>query len=607
MQNDNQENPMFYKIDGEDIKSIGHIEDDDKTIAFCHRNGRDSEYLQDGLSVRDFEIQRPFQADPREWNKIFDICDSWYIKNGIVRNIIDLMGDFCVAGIQVSSPVPLQQTVLRKWFKTVKGYHISERIANKLYRLGNVGIRKLHGTIRVRIKEDWKKIKANIKDEIKIKEPRYSSEKIPYKYVTIDPRQIETPNPEVAAFLGEDEYYLKMPNDKNKIVSISKNNGLDNQQYYDKIPTDIRDALETGMSVKLDNDRFSMFHYKKDDNQIMAFPLIYAALSELTLFSAMELADKNIVDSAINNITVVKVGDAKTNLIPSAEYNTKLAKQFQKAGRSGTTSYVFTHPYISLETVENKLAQILGRGKYEMVLEVIRNTFGIPNSLSGSDSGSAANNYTSIKVLIKKLDYVRSILKDFWQEELNAVCAAFGFKAPVYITFANQELGDEAAMKKFMQDAYDRRVISEELYQESISVIPKLENERIKRETKQRKKGKKPAMATPYLNGNVETELQKIGLQTGLYNLEELNVEVTKVTNPVRKAKIVESTDQSIRILKEQTKLQKETQQAPTVPTTPISTKDPNTEPKGTPGQGRPKNAKDTEKRKEKQYSPKTR
>jgi len=148
------------------IGSDGQLLDDEHVHG--HRSPHSQEHVKQAFDVGAYDVQRPAEADPKSWEGIFEVCDNWYQKNGLIRNIIDLMADFCVAGIQISSPDPAEQAVLRKWFEKVRGEHVSERIANMLYRLGNVGVRKMHGKVDIGLKKRWKEIIARMNVDIKI-------------------------------------------------------------------------------------------------------------------------------------------------------------------------------------------------------------------------------------------------------------------------------------------------------------------------------------------------------------------------------------------------------------------------------------------------------
>ncbi len=560
--------------------------------------------VKEGFTIHDYELQRPAEATPKGWDDIFRICNQWYYLNGIVRTIIDLMADFCVAGIQVSSPIATQQAVLRKWASKITGgsetkgiYFISENIVNMLYRLGNVGVHKLYATKTIRQQEEWKRALSKFKVETEIPEDFYSPKVIPAHYATINPRQIEAPPPEISAFLGQNIYYLKMP--KNGINDLGDWSHKEQvSRYIDLLPSDIKKMLKEGMPTKLDNDRFKMLHYKKDDDQMFAFPLLYSALDALYDYNKLRMVDRMAADNCCDRVVFVKMGDAKQSIIPRPSEINHIIKG---SGRGGSKSYVVVPPYISLESDDSNAVAVFGDKKYIAVLQAIYTTFGVPQALTGNSQGAAANNYMQMKVLVKKLEYGRRLITDFWTNELNQVCYAFGFKPSFHITFANQELGDEASMKKLMEGLYDRRLVSDETMREQMNLIPQVEDWRIKKEDKMRKSRKKPPVYTPLINGNFENEAKKIALQSGTYALEEIGVNTISDADLLRVNKIEYSTNQSIRLAKESSKIKQseivkqdtniQTQDTILAPITTTETPKEN---------GRPRQSKDQIKRKEK-------
>ena len=605
---------------------MGHVQ-----AAMGHRSPSVQQHLNNPFTVSDYDSLRPTEADPKGWDDIFNACDSWYQKNGLVRNIIDLMSDFCVAGIQVSSPDPKQQAFLRTWFKQVNGKHVSERIANMLYRLGNVGIRRQFAVIKKQTKEEWQKASAKLKQEIKVPENVTDERVLPMKYVTISPKHIKVPPPEVTAFMDEPCYYLKIVKDPLQSIQ-STDRDFNEEDLVKRIKAkDIKEAWTTGKAVPLDNDRFKMLHYKKDDfDKRFAYPLLYAAHSDLMLYSKMMLADKSVVDSAIKRIIFVKVGDTKTGLVPPMEYIELMARQINEAA-AGSKTHIVTQPFVDIVADNGSLATFLGESKFKTVLEAIYATFGVPSALTGSASGAAANNFMSMKVLVKKLEYVRDLLVRHWEEECQQVCAAGGYDDKVYITFTYQELGDESAIKKLIQDMYDRDVISDETYRYMMSVPHELEEHRVTKEWKERKKQSRPPKADPFHNANLDSEVKKIAVQAGTHSPEEVGTELFPAA-PTSKNRLNMTTDNAIRQAKEQAKidcdcathqnkLDIEYENAKPQPTTTTETPDQKVTRKsgkkggqkgapkkavkkqsGIPGQGRPKLKRDSTKRKPREY-----
>mgnify|MGYP003324847257 CR=1 FL=1 len=95
-----------------------------------------------GLSRSDYDYFRPQEAVPKHVKDIIRRADDIYQKVGLVKNVIDLMGDFSSQGIRIVHPNPRIERFFRNWFKKVKGKDRSERFLNNLYKTGNIVINK---------------------------------------------------------------------------------------------------------------------------------------------------------------------------------------------------------------------------------------------------------------------------------------------------------------------------------------------------------------------------------------------------------------------------------------------------------------------------------
>jgi len=93
-----------------------------------------------GLSRSDYDYFRPQESVPDHHKAILRRADDIYQRVGLVKNVIDLMGDFSSQGITISHPNRRIERFYRNWFKKVGGKDRSERFLNNLYRSGNIVI-----------------------------------------------------------------------------------------------------------------------------------------------------------------------------------------------------------------------------------------------------------------------------------------------------------------------------------------------------------------------------------------------------------------------------------------------------------------------------------
>ena len=93
-----------------------------------------------GYNRHDYYAFRPNEQVPQKQKQAIKMCMEAYDKVGIIRNIIDLMGDFGSQGIDIVHENKSVEKFYKQWFKKVDGKERSERFLNNLYRTGQVFI-----------------------------------------------------------------------------------------------------------------------------------------------------------------------------------------------------------------------------------------------------------------------------------------------------------------------------------------------------------------------------------------------------------------------------------------------------------------------------------
>ena len=142
-----------------------------------------------GLSRSDYDYFRPQEAVPDRIKDIIKRADTIYQRIGLVKNVIDLMGDFSSQGIRIVHPNKRIERFYRNWFKKVRGKDRSERFLNNIYRTGNVVISRQTAKLGLRTETKMYKTTAadfseqNLQDE----EITLGRKEIPWKYTFIDP------------------------------------------------------------------------------------------------------------------------------------------------------------------------------------------------------------------------------------------------------------------------------------------------------------------------------------------------------------------------------------------------------------------------------------
>jgi len=251
-----------------------------------------------------------------------------------------------------------------------------------------------------------------------------------------------------------------------------------------KIKKDIKDGVK---DIPLDENRLSMYYYKKDDWRQWANPMIYAILDDIIMLEKMRLADMSALDGAISNIRLWTIGSLEHKILPNKSAINKLRDILASNVGGGTMELVWG-PELSFQESSTDVHKFLGSEKYSSVLNSIYAGLGVPPTLTGmaGNGGGFTNNFISLKTLVERLQYGRDLLKKFWEKELELVRQAMGFRYKAHIQFDQMSLSDEATEKNLLIQLADRDIISHETLLERFKEIPQIEKIRMKRELKRR-------------------------------------------------------------------------------------------------------------------------
>jgi hypothetical protein len=517
------------------------------TAGFGERAGPGDITARNGLSKFDYELFRPGERVPVRYLGILEACMTAYERIGIIKNVIDLMGDFVSQGIKIVHPHPQVELFYQQWFKHINGPEISERFANLFYRTGNPIIRRDMGKISETVVDDMKSgfsvglfgnpfglpdpslfndLHFTDFDFIQPTIPKPKKSIIPLKYHFLNPLFMVLIGGNLAMFAGVKRYGLRIPGDLATLIKSPRN--ADEVLMVSGIPDYITGPVIQGSNIiPLDPDRVSVYHYKKDSWQEWAYPMIYCIMDELILLQKLKMADLSALDGAISHIRIWKLGNIEAKIWPTDELVERLNNCLQHAG-NGQAFDLIWGPDITVEETNSDISTFLGMEKYIPTLNNIYAGLGIPPTLTGNGGaeGGFTNNFLSLKTLIERLNYGRDMLRRFWNNEIKIVQQAMGFRFPAQIEFKNMVLTDEQTQTKLLMDLLDRDVVSLDRIREHFGYIPEVEESAIKRDYKGRESGKIPPKVSPFHDANQDISLEKIFAQTGVVTPSELGIKL---------------------------------------------------------------------------------
>ena len=540
--------------------------------------GPDHVSVRDGFDRNDYNTYRPEEATPRRPRDLILFCDRVYQTNGIVSNVIDMMGDFTAKGISLVHPNDRVQTFYQEWFKKVNGPMVTERFANYLFRMGTVVANRQIAKLKPKDEDELRRATGTPDTVISPPIPVIKRE-IPWRYTFYHPASLELLSEEIAPLIGPDGFLfaVRIPPAIHKKIKNPK--GKNEVALVAMLPDNIVSAVRAGeASIPLDPNKTCVFYYKRDDWLAWGKPLLKPILDDLNMLKKMKLADLAALDGAISCIRVWKLGSLEHRIMPHPNTILRLASMLTSNVGGGVMDLVWG-PDLELLETSTEVHRFLGSSKYGPVMQAIYSGLGIPQTLTGAEGQTGfTNNYISLKVLTDRLAYGREIVTAFWNAEIKLVQRAMGFRFPAKVTY-DSLLRDETTEKQLLLNLADRDLIDVETLQDLFGLDPDIIAVRQRRDERKRKSGKMSRKASPFHNANVDSDMEKLFAGTGAYAPSEFGVETKPVTKGQKSPSDVNAANKA------------KTQAAGV---------------KGQPGQGRPKMKKDKTKRKQKTVKPRT-
>lgn len=534
------------------------------------------------FTQRNYDFFRPSEATPTKIKDIIRACSDCYYRFPLAYYVINLMSTFPKQGIRIVHPNKKVQNFYRKWWKTVRGSERSERFLNHLHRLGNVISKRSTAKLKAgSVKKYMSVMGADLTDS---ESPKPEKRELPRRYTFLNPCTVEVlGGEELSPFIGKFRYGIIVPDSIKKILR-KKNKTKEEQELIADFPSDILEEIVTSKSkyISLPANKIQVFHYKKDDWQTWAYPVLYPVLNTIYLLEKMQLCDKAALDGAISNIRVWTMGDIDKELVPTEAAINKLASLLTNNVGGGIVDLIWSSD-LKLQESNSQVHEFLGKEKYEGPWSQLYAGIGLPQTLTGGGGGQT-NNYVSIKTFVQLLEYSRDLLVEFWENEFKEVRAAMrgipGFEQLPRLAFDHTNLSDETAQKALILQLLDRGIISRECAVENFGEMFDIEVSRMGDEKKLVDKGKVDDYRGPY--GLADVDYKKILLQSGEVTPSEIGIDLDE-NDPLQKRPA-------------DLKREMENKKLKLTPS----------KPKGVAGEGRPLNSRDTKQRKKKVVKPYT-
>jgi len=495
---------------------------------------------RDEYSKSNYDSARPNERVPTDFLNSLIFCNDSYYNVAIVRNVIDIMSDFCIKGIDWSHANRATQAFYREWFRTVDGIDVSERFCNYLIRLGNVAIAPEKSKIPEGIASNWKKTRGDTFKDIKV-----NNLEIPSSYNFIDITALQPVIDQNTVGLKNRTYRIassgglisSFTNYNLSFRTQDSNTSNFSGTLFQSLPYSIKKKVvdNSGNVIIKEGKDILVYHYRKDHWDTWARPIILSIAEPLIMLKKMHLADMSALDGVISNVRLWRIGyidqtNVLNSIIPSADMLTLFSNMLRNNIAGGVLDIVWG-PDLDFKESSSNAHQFLFPEKYTQLMSEIYDGLGINPSLAGGANGGNSgltNNAISMKVLVERLAYVRNKLIHFWNGQADIVQKAMGFPSAARVEFDDAIFSDEIAYKKLLVDIYDRNIISAESVREEFNLVDRIESSRVNREVKKREKGTVPAKSGQFHDPMIKDKLKSDLIKTGNLDGDHMDVDVNK-------------------------------------------------------------------------------
>jgi hypothetical protein len=411
-------------------------------------------------------------------------CREAYENEGIIGNIIDLMVDFALEGIEITHKSAPIQKFYRQWAEKIDLMNLAEQVLKCTYRDGNVPILAYWGKISDQEVKSFKKAVGKTQANLFTENTVDGDKIIPYRFQVLDVLNLERAGSEMLGTAGweyqfdkEDYESLSQDMDANTRAIVNQLKETLGPKEFNKIKSQGRMTLDPSM--------FDMLYYKKDGYKSWANPMLWRVIKDVKFKKMLRDMDISVAEGVTNALTIVKLGNTEAGLPPSKKKYQQVVNMLKNPSKSKT---IVWDDLIDVQTVFPPVEKFFNPDKYNQVDNDIRSGLGIAEILVNGGGGNYSSSFLSVKTLLERLQMGRQTLLGWLQKQAAIVAKNMGFKSAPVIRMTNMSLNDQTTEKQFLLELFDRNAVSFETLTERFGENFDIEQERVRREDKKRSK-----------------------------------------------------------------------------------------------------------------------
>lgn len=425
------------------------------------------------MNRQDYEIKRDNEAIVRgrtqsDLRKIMEECIRVYNSVGIIKNVIDMIADFAVDGVELVHPDERTNIFYQRWSEKVKLRDRAKQFAKWYLKAGNTVVRREMATI------DRKNLVKMLEmDENDPKALTAEAGKIPIRYWFYNPTSVEVVGDYLSCYSDTKEYALRVS--QNVLSNTSTGKSPLETKVFSSLPKEIQDLFKkkTGNStvyIPIPKDLVYVDSYTKDDSEIWARPITYGVLQDVYYNEKIKLAKTASLDGMISPIRSFKLGDHKEKLWPAPNSGQLLQSLLKNNTAGGPIDIIWTS---DLE-IETFYPPVDALSNYNEDYDAILIGLGVPKILVAPAKEASASGNISLKGMIVKIESVRDAINKWLQTEIAIIHNAMKFRRRPSIRYRYANVSDERTFFDILLEMADRNIISHqrvlELFRDSYEI-----------------------------------------------------------------------------------------------------------------------------------------
>lgn len=411
-------------------------------------------------------------------------CREAYENEGIIGNIVDLMVDFALEGIEITHKSAPIQKFYRQWAEKIDLMNLAEQVLKCTYRDGNVPILAYWGKISEKEVKSFKKAVGKTQANLFTDHSNDGDKIIPYRFQVLDVLNLDRSGSEMLGTAGW-EYQF----DKEDYESLGENMDANTRnivnQLKDTLGAKEFNKIKSSGRMTLDSSMFDMLYYKKDGYKSWANPMLWRVIKDVKFKNMLRSMDISVAEGVTNALTIVKLGNTEAGLPPSKNKYKQVVNMLKNPSKSKT---IVWDDLIDVQTVFPPVEKFFNPEKYQQVDNDIRSGLGIAEILVNGGGGNYSSSFLAVKTLLERLQMGRQTFLGWLQKQAAIVAKNMGFKSAPVIRMTNMSLNDQTTEKQFLLELFDRNAVSFETLTDRFGENFDIEQERVKREDKKRSK-----------------------------------------------------------------------------------------------------------------------